>query len=168
MVPSPLGERLLQVRRDCGDPQAEAFPPHITVIPPALIARAALPDVLKRIEAATASCERFTVRLRGAGTFRPVSPVVFARLAEGFEACQAFETQVRSAVGPLEPRFPYHPHVTVAQDAPDTELDQAEHAIGDLDARFEAAVLDVCLLRPDAVWQPLRRFALAPPGTSGA
>jgi 2'-5' RNA ligase len=168
VVPSPLRERLLQVRRACGDPQAEAFPPHITVIPPTAVSRSALPAMLDRIETRIGQCGPFNVRLRGAGTFRPVTPVVFAKLVEGAGACAALESQVREAIGHPEGRFPYEPHVTVAQDATDAVLDQAENAIGDLDEGFAVDALEVCLLQPDAVWQPLRRFPLAPSGRGQA
>ena len=65
------------------------------------------------------------MRLRGTGTFRPVSPVVFVTVAEGISQCEALADAVRR--GPLETDllFPYHPHVTVAHHLDDDVMDQA-------------------------------------------
>ncbi|MDR1188679.1 MAG: 2'-5' RNA ligase family protein [Bifidobacteriaceae bacterium] len=167
MVPPPLADRLRRLRRSCGDPRADSAPPHITVIPPTSVARAALPGLISGIENCAARFQRFRVRLAGTGTFRPVSPVVYARLAEGFDSCRALEAQVRPVVDGLEDRFPYHPHVTIAQDVPKTTLDTAARAVDGLDESFTAGDLDLCLLEHDAVWRPLRRFELARTG-SGA
>ena len=40
------------------------------------------------------------MRLRGTGTFRPVSPVVFVNVAEGISRCELLADAVRR--GPLE------------------------------------------------------------------
>ncbi len=76
------------------------------------------------------------MHLRGSGTFRPVSPVVFVPLARGISECERLEAQVRS--GPLarETLFPYHPHVTVAHDLDEPALDAAFDALATYDARF--------------------------------
>ena len=67
----------------------------------------------------------FDIELRGTGTFRPVSPVVFVQLARGIGGCERLEQRVRP--GPLtrDLPFPYHPHVTVAHDVADEALDRA-------------------------------------------
>jgi 2'-5' RNA ligase len=161
MVPPPLDERLRRIRRASGDPRPDDAPPHITVIPPTPVDRPSLRALIRRIAAQTARVERFEVRLRGAGTFRPVSPVVFAKVEGGFEACKALEAEVRRALDRLEDRFPYHPHVTVAQDAPDASLDQTEQAIAALDESFTVGAVEVCLLQSDAVWRPLSSCPLA-------
>ena len=84
---------------------------------------------------AASGIEAFRIHLRGTGTFRPVSPVVFVMLAEGIASCEQLAASVRR--GPLEVdlAYPYHPHVTVAHHLGDDSLDQA---FGDL-ASFECA-----------------------------
>jgi 2'-5' RNA ligase len=58
--------------------------------------------------------------------------------------------------GPLaqELSFPYHPHVTVAQDVPDAELDRAFEELAGFEALF--TVTEVCLFTQakDSVWHP--------------
>ena len=63
------------------------------------------------------------MQLRGTGTFRPVSPVVFVPLVQGIGECERLEA--RCASGPLDRElpFPYHPHVTVAHDVAHPALD---------------------------------------------
>ena len=100
-IPEPWGAELEGWRASFGDPQASAIPAHITLLPPTRLSADVAP---------------FPVLLRGTGTFRPVSPVVFVALASGIAGCEALEERVRS--GPLarDLEFPYHPHVTVAHD----------------------------------------------------
>ncbi|MDR3360446.1 MAG: 2'-5' RNA ligase family protein [Bifidobacteriaceae bacterium] len=159
LVPDPLAAKLRQARRSFGD--ADASPPHITVIPPTPVPADGVAQVVDRISRRAAGFGPFTVRLRGAATFRPVSPVVYARLEEGFERCQALEALLRDAVTGLEDRFPYQPHVTVANGCADAVLSRAEAALSQLDAAFRVDTLDVSLLRPDGAWQPVRRLPLA-------
>ena len=63
--------------------------------------------------------------MSGTDSFRPISNVAFMTLTEGANACTDIAEEIRS--GPLdhEARFPYHPHVTLAQDVDDVALDLA-------------------------------------------
>ena len=56
----------------------------------------------------------FAIHLRGTGTFRPVSPVVFVTLAEGISQCEQLADAVRRGPLDMDLEFPYHPHVTIA------------------------------------------------------
>ena len=66
------------------------------------------------LEDVAASGHSFPMVLRGTGTFRPISPVVFVQVSGGLADCELLEKAVRR--GPLERNleFYYHPHVTVA------------------------------------------------------
>jgi 2'-5' RNA ligase len=68
------------------------------------------------------------MHLRGAASFRPVSPVVFVPLVAASPTASA--SRARSAPGPLarELKFPYHPHVTVAHDLGEDALDRRSRA----------------------------------------
>jgi 2'-5' RNA ligase len=76
------------------------------------------------------------MRLRGTGTFRPVSPVVFLAVAEGIPGCEDLERRVRCGPWAVDLRFPYHPHVTVAFDLDEKALDEAFAAMSDFEAVF--------------------------------
>ena len=158
-VPEPWGAELERHRAAFGDPQAGSVPAHITLLPPTRVDAAALPAVEAHLEAAGAAAAPFEVRLRGTGTFRPVSPVVFVALASGISGCEVLERAVRR--GPLrrDVEHPYHPHVTVAHDLTDDVLDRAFEELAGFEARFEVRDL-VLYVHADGVWVPRRAFAL--------
>lgn len=160
-VPPPHAAQLQVWRERLGDPTAHAIPAHITLLPPTRVAEGELGKIDAHLhEVAAGEAGPFPLVLRGTGTFRPVSPVVFVQVALGIANCARLESRVRS--GPLsrELRFPYHPHVTIAQDVPDDVLDRALGALSGYDVRFEVAEFSLYLLGSDGVWRPERRYRL--------
>lgn len=159
-VPQPWGEELEGWRASLGDPQAHAIPAHITLLPPTSVPEVGLAAVEEHLAAAAAAVAPFEVHLRGTGSFRPVSPVVFVALASGIAGCERLESGVRS--GPLDrdAEFPYHPHVTVAHDLPDDVLDEAYEALAGFSARFTAAEFCLYVHGDDGVWHVRSRFPL--------
>jgi 2'-5' RNA ligase len=138
-VPEPHATVLTNWRRRSGDPQAEHVWPHVTLLPPTPIDMRDLDLVEGHLREAGAQAAPFPMHLFGTGTFRPVSPVVFIQVARGLADCELLEKAIRS--GPLERDldFPYHPHVTVAQDVADAALDGAYDGLSDFIARFTVA-----------------------------
>ena len=100
------------------------------------------------------------MRLRGTGTFRPVSPVVFVTVAEGISQCEALADAVRR--GPLETEllFPYHPHVTVAHHLEDEVMDRAFDELAGFECIFDADRFHLYAHDPGRGWQPTREFPL--------
>ena len=135
-LPEPYHGELRDRRKAAGDPQAAVVPPHVTLLPPTEVAVAALPEVEEHLRAVSAGHAPFELHLAGPGTFRPVSPVVFVQVSDGIAQCELIEADVRS--GPLfrETSFPYHPHVTVAQNVSPAQLDAAYAGLSGFDARF--------------------------------
>ena len=162
-IPEPFNAELSKWRHELGDPQASAIPPHITLLPPTPIADADLPEVEEHLRAIAEQEQPFDIHLAGAGSFRPVSPVVFVPLAEGATHCAQIEGLVRS--GPLdrEVQFDYHPHVTVCHDMPASVLDRAEAELSPYDARFFVWGFSLFEQGPDAVWRPQRDFPFGLP-----
>jgi 2'-5' RNA ligase len=152
-IPEPWGAELEGWRASFGDPQASAIPAHITLLPPTRLSDAELAGVESHLARAAAGVAPFPVLLRGTGTFRPVSPVVFVALASGIAGCEGLEGHVRS--GPLarELEFPYHPHVTVAHDLPDPVLDEAFAALAGFEAEFTVEDF-VLYVHADGAWTP--------------
>ena len=160
-IPDPYGSELRQYRADFGDPQAASVPTHVTLLPPTEIDDEDLEQIDTHLIEVAARYPRFRIRLRGTGTFRPVSPVVFVMLAEGISSCEVLQSLVRS--GPLEVslRFPYHPHVTVDHDVDKASLDKAFRVLADYDCSFEVAMFCRYEHGKDGVWRPQRGFALS-------
>lgn len=159
-VPDPWGAELQDYRVALGDESAARIPSHITLLPPYDVARDDMPVIIEHLEDAAHRAAPFRIHLRGTGTFRPVSPVVFVGVVAGISSCEQLAKQVRS--GPLvtEVAFPYHPHVTVAHHLDDVALDKAFHELGSFECEFD--VEEFWLYEHDdrAGWQPTRSFAL--------
>lgn len=124
-------------RRSLGG-QLVQTPAHITLAPPTLVDDSAMPQVVTHLEEVAAGSAPFDVRIRGTGTFRPVSPVVFVGVVAGISGCERLASDVRS--GPLRttPSFLYHPHVTIAHGLDDETLDRAFDEQAGFDAAWTA------------------------------
>ena len=80
-IPDPWGQQLQAYRESLGDPSASLIPTHITLVPPTELAEDGLAEVESHLADVAGERSAFRVHLRGTGTFRPVSPVVFVTLA---------------------------------------------------------------------------------------
>lgn len=135
-IPEPHASVLSDWRHRVGDPAARLVFPHVTLLPPTPIDPADLPKVGEHLATAAEQGQRFVMHLAGTGTFRPTSPVVFVQVARGVADCERLEAAIRC--GPLyrDLDYPYHPHVTVAQEVPDDALDMAYDGLAGFTARF--------------------------------
>jgi 2'-5' RNA ligase len=158
-IPQPWGGELQRWRAEFGDPLAWAIPPHVTLLPPTGVEVAGFGDVERHLESVAGRAQPFRLRLSGTGTFRPVSSVVFVKVAHGAPSCDLLQQRVRT--GPLvrELAFPFHPHVTVAHDVADAALDRALVALRGFEASFLVDGFDLFEHGGDGVWRPRRRFA---------
>ncbi|AEG43740.1 2'-5' RNA ligase family protein [Isoptericola variabilis] len=160
-VPEPFATELQDARARFGDPLARAIPPHITVVGPTVVDESVLPAVGEHLEKVVGDVPAFRVHLRGTGTFRPVSPVVFVAVVEGIAECEILEQAVRTGVLDQDLRFSYHPHVTVAHEVPDAALDRAFDELAGYEAEFNVDAVWLYEHGDDGVWRPQRRFPLA-------
>lgn len=160
-VPDPFGSELQDYRVRLGDESAHRIPTHITLVPPLEYPRAELGRVVDHLCEVAARHRPFEVHLRGTGTFRPVSPVVFVAVAEGISSCEVLAADVRTGPLGVSARFPYHPHVTVAHELDEDLLDRAFTDLADFEARFEVAEFWLYIHDDEAGWQPTEAFSLA-------
>ena len=67
--------------------------------------------------------------------------------------------------GPLQRdlSFPYHPHVTVAHEVTEAQLDRAFEELGSYDARFRVWGFTLFERGKDNVWRPQRDFPFETP-----
>jgi len=157
-IPQPWATQLEDWREAFGDPLARAIPAHVTLLPPTSVPRPLLGDVVAHLEAVAASVRPFTLLLAGTDTFRPVSPVVFVRVADGGAECDQVQRAVRT--GPLarELSFPFHPHVTVAHHLDEDSLDRAMTTLQGFSAGFAVRAFQLYEHGEDGVWRPRRAF----------
>jgi 2'-5' RNA ligase len=161
-IPEPWATQLQDYRTSVGDTTATQIPTHITLIPPVEIDADSLPEVEAHLDEAAREVHAFRIHLRGTGTFRPVSPVVFVMLAEGISRCEQLASAVRRGPLKVDLRFPYHPHVTIAHHLADHQLDRAFTELAAFECEFTAGAFSLYVHDEGAGWQPTREFALQP------
>ncbi|RFS45709.1 2'-5' RNA ligase family protein [Micromonospora craniellae] len=158
-IPEPWGGELTRRRLASGDPNTVQA--HVTLLGPTEIPVAALPEVERHLGRVAAEHLPFTLHLRGTGTFRPVTQVVFVTVAAGISECELLAAAINSAPQlRRELRFPYHPHVTVAQDVAPEALDRVYEDLADFSAIFEVEGFTLFSHSGQTRWQPRRDFRL--------
>lgn len=157
-LPDPIARELQAWRERLGDPSARRIVPHVTLLPPTAVRQDRMPAIEEHLRAVAEGMAPFVVRLRGSATFRPLSPVVFVPLVQGISECELLASAVRA--GPLARalRFPYHPHVTIAQDVPDEALDRGYAELAGYEASFQAWGFSLFEQDAEHVWHPQLDF----------
>lgn len=159
-VPEPWATRLQAYRESLGDETAATIPTHITLLPPIDVDESLLPAIQQHLTEVSANTHVFGIHLRGTGTFRPVSPVVFVGVVEGISDCEALAMSVRRGPLAIEAEFPYHPHVTVAHHQPEEVLDRAFSELSTFDCEFDVETFWLYVHLDNRGWSPSRDFPL--------
>jgi 2'-5' RNA ligase len=167
-IPAPWGPHLTRCRIAAGDPLGAAVPAHLTLLGPTEVDPGELPAIAGHLGDVAEGHPEFELLLRGTGTFRPITEVVFVTVAAGISECE----QLASAITGLplldRPRtFPYHPHVTVAQEVTGPALDQVFADLADFQAQFVVGGFTLFthtgdVKSPDSRWHPEKDYRLAP------
>lgn len=149
--PPEIAEELQRWRASFGDPMAGVIPAHIT-----LVTTTPTQDweaTQSHVREVARNQEPFTVTISGTGSFRPVSPVVFLNVEDGFGACVKLHEQLQT--GPLQRDLPfaYHPHVTIAHDVAPESLDEAETVLKDYRVTFPVASMGLYEHDTNGIWQ---------------
>lgn len=159
-VPEPEGLSLQEYRVALGDETARHIPTHITLVPPTDVDPEALPAIVQHLTEVAGQHPPYRVSLRGTGTFRPVSPVVFIGVVEGIAGCELLAEAIRTGPLAVEVTFPYHPHVTVAHDLPPEQLDHAFEDLSGYRTHFDVTEFWLYVHDEDRGWQPTEAFRL--------
>ena len=149
--PPEIADELQRWRASFGDPLAGVVPAHIT-----LVTTTPTQDweaTLEHVRGVARRQSPFMVTIAGTGTFRPVSPVVFINVEEGFDACVDLHEKLQQ--GPLKRELPfaYHPHVTIAHDVAPESLDDAETVLKDYRATFPVVSMGLYEHDAEGIWQ---------------
>lgn len=159
-IPEPWGGELQAYREGLGDETARQIPTHVTLLPPTEVADGALADVECWLDSVAERSTPFTMHLRGTGTFRPVSPVVFIAVAQGISRCERLADAIRSGPLSVDLTFPYHPHITVAHELAPALLDRSYAELAGFEARFTVEQFHLYAHDDLSGWRPTRAFAL--------
>lgn len=160
-IPEPWADELQTYRTGLGDTSALLIPTHITLVPPIDLDDIELAAVEQHLSEVARDFEPFRVHLRGTGTFRPVSPVVFIALAEGISKTEQLAQACRQGPLALDLGFPFHPHVTVAHHLDDQTLERAFEELAHFDCAFEVRDFHLYVHDAQTGWQPTNDYALA-------
>ncbi len=158
-IPEPWASEL-QDYRTALDPSAALVPTHITLIPPTEIDDDAVTVVEEHLAKVADDGSAFAVHLRGTGTFRPVSPVVFISLVQGISQTEQLAAAVRSGPLDVDVEFPFHPHVTVAHHLTDEQMDRAFDELAEFECSFDVTSFHLYVHDDAEGWRPTRDFAL--------
>jgi len=164
-VPEPWGSRLQDFRVANGDDQGASIPSHITLVPPVEVDAGRMLDVEAHLAEVAAGGAPYRIHLRGSGTFRPVSPVVFVSLAEGISSTEQLAALCRRGPLRVELTYPYHPHVTVAHLDDDAMLDRAFDELAGFDCAFTVDEFHLYVHDDHHGWKATRGYALS--GSTG-
>jgi 2'-5' RNA ligase len=160
-IPQPHGAYLQERRAGFGDLSAWQIPAHITLLPPTVVEDGTYAAFREHCADVAAGHAPFRVVLRGTGTFRPVSDVVFIQVAQGVSACEGLEADLRSGPVQRQLEFNYHPHVTIAHNVPLEALNRAFDELADYNVTFTATSYHLYEQGEDGVWRPVHEFGLS-------
>lgn len=149
--PPDIAAELQQWRASFGDPLAGVVPAHIT-----LVTTTPTHDweaTLAHVRDVARRQSPFMVTISGTGSFRPVSPVVFIKVEDGFDQCVELHEKLQQ--GPLQRDLPFafHPHVTIAHDVSPESLDEAETVLKSYKATFPVVSMGLYEHDADGIWQ---------------
>jgi 2'-5' RNA ligase len=164
-VPEPWGSRLQDFRVANGDDQGASIPSHITLVPPIEVDTGRMHDVEGHLAEVARGTAPYRIHLRGSGTFRPTSPVVFVSLAEGISSTEQLAARCRQGPLRVELTYPYHPHVTVAHLDDQVTLDRAFDELAGFDCDFSVSEFHLYVHDDHLGWKATRGYALG--GSSG-
>ena len=163
LLDPPCSEEVNGLRRALGDSSFDAVAPHVTLVPPINVRAGDLDEALAVVRRAAGEQDGpLQLELGPVATFVPASPVVYLSVAG---PDHDYLARLRSAVvsGPFRrpDRWPFVPHVTLADQAADEE---AEAAVGALSHFRSLATIDrvVVMEERQRRWEPLADAKLAP------
>ena len=158
-VPDPWGADLQRYRVELGDESAGGIPTHVTLLPPIDVDEVLMPDIHAHLDAVAGDATPYLLRMRGTGTFRPVSPVVFVNVVQGISGCELLAQRVRRGPLAVDTQFPYHPHVTVAHHLDEDVLDRAFDELAGFDCTFTVDRFHLYVHDDARGWVPRRDFS---------
>jgi GNAT superfamily N-acetyltransferase len=169
LVPPPVAVEIDGLRRALGDGALGRIAPHLTLVPPVNVREEDVPAALAVLRAAASAVGGpVRARLGPAATFAPQNPVVFLSVGADGGAVQ----RVRDLVfrPPLERplTWPFHPHVTLADEVTSPErIEAALVALADYAVDVEFEGLALLEEGEGRVWRPLGLVPFERPSVVG-
>lgn len=161
LLPARVAAEIDGIRRAVGDTALDRIPPHLTLVPPVNVNEQRVPEAIEVMRRAASGTRPFGVTFGPPDTFLPANPVLFLRVAGDVVALLALRDRVFRP--PLERKlsWPFHPHVTLADESTEDRISAALPALADfrLDVTFDRVHL---LEERGRMWAPVADFRFAP------
>lgn len=135
-LPQPWSAFISNKRMEIGDSLAENCAPHITLLPPTPVAKSQLNTFLKDLKHIADTSKSFWVGLDSSSNFLPVSTVSFIKVSYGYDECKVLHDKIYGCVENASPRFPFHPHVTLAHNISVEKIRDIQSDFSDFKAAF--------------------------------
>ncbi len=168
LLDPPWSLEVQGLRRALGDSSLGSVAPHLTLVPPINVRSSDLASALDTVrKAAAVQAGPFSLHLGPAATFVPTNPVVYLAVGgAGMAPLRALREAVLA--GPLlrPDRWPWVPHVTLADQAPH---EQAEAALVALRHYESEVTLDRVVIMEERArcWHPLADACFGRPAVVG-
>lgn len=164
----PLSGSLARAVRDARSaslPPGIEVPTHITVLPPWRASAGEINALLTHTATVGETCSPFEVSSGEIGTFEPISPVVYLDIARGRESIFRLHRQLKAGVPGADFRFPFVPHITLAQIDDDAQLDAVREHMADFSG--SSLVTDMCVVTGPSLehWSEQECVKLSGPGS---
>jgi 2'-5' RNA ligase len=168
LLDPPASVEVEGLRRALGDTSLGHVAPHLTLVPPVNVRAAELEDALRLVRRAAATQDGpLWVELGPVETFVPVTPVVYLGVG-GPDLGRLGRLKSTVLSGPLlrAERWPWVPHVTLADEAPPEQAAAALQALAHYRSRisFDRVVV---LEERGRHWHPLADACFGPPRVVG-
>ena len=152
------------MRRALGDRSYGRVPPHLTLVPPVNVAVGELRRALAVLRAAGAgTAPGVAVALGPPTSFLPANPVLYLPVAGDAEAIHALRERVWEAPLTRELTWPFVPHVTLADQAPQARIEAATAALSGYSASVVFSRVHLLVeRRPGPWWEPLADASFGP------
>jgi 2'-5' RNA ligase len=166
-LPDPL-QRFLNDLRVSLEPVAASPRAHVTVLSPrSLVEGASLADAHLHLTRTLPRLGSFEIAVGEISVF-PDSRVIYLELEAGWDELAAMHRELNQGALHAPERFPFHPHVTLAQNIPATEVDGLSRVAADVwnsyDGRRSFLAENFTLVRDTAArgWLDVQEYSLAP------
>ncbi len=120
-IPDPLGKFLDELRREL----VPGYNPHahVSVLPPRRLVMGSKEAAREQVRAMAETSQAFDVELCGIGVF-PETKVIYIEVGKGAAELRKMHDDLNTAVLGFEEPHIYHPHITLAQEFPEGQVEE--------------------------------------------
>lgn len=158
LLPADVRDQVDALRLALGDDSLGKVPAHVTLVPPVNVREDDIEGGLASLRDVAARTQPFGLIVGPPATFLPDTPVCYLRVGGDVDALIALKDAVFRPPFARRVDWPFVPHVTLRDGAPDDRTDAAVTALADFRGSFPVERVHV-LQGEHGVWGPIADFA---------